>query len=149
MSPFCRKFHRRPAVADGPSKSSQSGVQTSKASLTFTAITRSIYFLALLYSSTPCWAQAVSELRRPLDAAITDAQSLESPLLAPKAFDEAKRLYEAADAALRKDVPPADARAEVETSIPPSPQRPTGSCRRRRLAPKRGTVWEPAASSSK
>ena len=41
----------------------------------------------------------------------------EAPLLARKAYDEAKRLYETADAALRKGVPPAEARAKVERAI--------------------------------
>ena len=117
MSPFYRRFYRCPVLPDGSSKTSQSPVRASRASLTFTVIAGSICFLTLLYSSTPCWAQTVSDLRRPLDAAIIDAQSLESPLLAPKAYGEAKRLYEAADAALRRDVPPAGARAEVERAI--------------------------------
>ena len=86
-------------------------------SCAISAVAGSIWLLAVVCSPTVGWAQPATDLRRPLDATILAAQALEAPLLAPKAYDEAKRLYEAADEALRKRSSYADIGAEVERAI--------------------------------
>lgn len=50
-------------------------------------------------------AQSASDPRRLIDSAIAEAQRLEAPLLAPKNYAEARRLYDVADGALRRGAP--------------------------------------------
>ena len=73
--------------------------------------------LTLIFVPKLCCAQAGTDARRTLEAVITELQVIEAPLLAPKAYDKAKRLYEAVDANLRKGVPMAEAHVEIERAI--------------------------------
>ena len=116
MSPFSLGRRQRLTTAHAASPP-QAPIRRASRSRAISAVAGSIWLLAVVCSPAIGWAQPASELRRPLDAAIVAAQALEAPLLAPRAYGEAKRLYEAADEALRKGSPYTDIRAEVERAI--------------------------------
>ena len=73
--------------------------------------------LAFVLTPSVCGAQTSTELRRQLDSAITEAQALDAPLLSPAGYAEAKRRYEAADAALRRGAPIGQVRTAVNAAI--------------------------------
>ena len=54
MSPFCLRFHTRPAVADGPIKIVSVPRPEGERTHAFSAIARSICLLAVVYSPTLC-----------------------------------------------------------------------------------------------